>query len=64
MLVSTDAGNVRPKVSPITAVGTIGYIEEERERDIGDWRVLVSLAISLLLNSPGASSPRPRKMPR
>jgi len=43
VLVSTDAGNVWPKVSPITAVGTISEIEEEREPDIGDWLVRLSV---------------------
>ncbi len=30
-------------VSPITAVGGIEYIEQERQRNVGDWRVNLSV---------------------
>jgi hypothetical protein len=44
VLVSTDAPKTTwPPVSPITVVGEIGFIEQERERDVGDWRVNLSV---------------------
>jgi len=44
VLVSTDPPKTTwPPVSPITAVGTINFIEQERERDVGDWRVNLSV---------------------
>ncbi len=44
MLVSTDAPKTTwPPVSPITAIGEIEYIEQERQRDVGDWRVNFSV---------------------
>ncbi|MGH2852676.1 MAG: hypothetical protein ACRDLF_00585 [Solirubrobacteraceae bacterium] len=44
VLVATDAPKTTwPPVSPIIAVGEIGFIEQERERDVGDWRLNLSL---------------------
>ena len=44
VLVSTDAPKTTwPPVSPITVVGEIEFIEQERERDVGDWRVNLSV---------------------
>jgi hypothetical protein len=43
VLISTDAGRHRPKVSPITAVGVIDGIEEERSLAIEDWLITLSI---------------------
>jgi hypothetical protein len=43
VLIATETERAGPKISPIVAVGTIGYVEEERENDIGDWSVIVSM---------------------
>jgi hypothetical protein len=44
VLVSTDPPKTTwPPVSPITAVGEIDFIEQEREHDVGDWRLNLSL---------------------
>lgn len=44
VLVSTDAPKTTwPPVSPITVVGEIEYIEQERQCDVGDWRVTLSV---------------------
>ncbi|MGA9316408.1 MAG: hypothetical protein WBV77_17485 [Solirubrobacteraceae bacterium] len=44
VLISTDPPKTTwPPVSPITAVGEIDFIEQEREHDIGDWRLNLRL---------------------
>jgi hypothetical protein len=44
VLVSTDPQETTwPRVSPMTAVGEIGFIEQEREHDVGDWRLNLSV---------------------
>lgn len=44
VLVSTGPPRTTwPSISPITVVGRIGFIEQERERDIGDWWLNLSV---------------------
>ena len=43
VLISTDAGRIWPKLSPITAVGVIDSMEEERSATIEDWLITLSI---------------------
>ncbi len=43
MLISTDIGRVWPQVYPITAVGTIDSVEDDRSLVVGDWLVTVTV---------------------
>lgn len=43
VLISTDIGRVWPQVSPITAVGTIDHVEEDRSLAVGDQLITVTV---------------------
>jgi hypothetical protein len=43
VLISTDTGRVWPRLSPITAVGVIDGIEEERGLAIEDWLITLTI---------------------
>jgi hypothetical protein len=43
VLISTDIGNVWPQVSPITAVGTIDSVEDDRSLVLEDWLVILTV---------------------
>jgi hypothetical protein len=43
VIVSTDIGRVCPQPHPITAVGTIDRVEEDRSPAVGDWLLTVTV---------------------
>jgi hypothetical protein len=43
VLISTDIGRIWPQLSPITAVGTIDRVEEERGLAVEDWLITATV---------------------